>query len=332
MDLRVDAFLFSQGRSQIAWFCTAVNSSDRARKKRGAILKRPLKKWRSLGTALLYLGPSLFVFSVFIFYPLVKSIRLSLHATDLLGAEKQYVGFQQYVDIFTQGHFGHDLWITLLFTLYTVIPGLLVSLALAYIANWKLKGISIFRTIFATPLVIAVASASLIWMMLFNPSAGVLNYFLQKLGLPAISWLADPKWSLVSVSLVAVWRGLGFNTIVLLSGLQSVPEQLYESAKIDGAGPVRTFFDITLPMLSPTLFFVFIVSVINALQAFGEINILTQGGPAEATTVIVYSIYREAFFNFNFSFASAQAIVLFLVIFLLTVLEFYVLERKVFYR
>ena len=301
-------------------------------KKRGAILKRPMRKWRSLGTALLYLGPSLFVFSLFIFYPLIKSFRLSLHTTDLLGAEKQYVGFHQYVDIFTQGHFGQDLWITLLFTAYTVIPGILISLLLAYIANWKLRGIGVFRTIFATPLVIAVASASLVWMMLFNPSAGVLNFFLQKIGLSSVNWLADPKWSLVSVSIVAVWRGLGFNTIVLLSGLQSVPEQLYESAKIDGAGPARTFWDITLPMLSPTLFFVFIVSVINALQAFGEINILTQGGPADATTVIVYSIYREAFFNFNFSFASAQAIVLFLVIFLLTVLEFYVLEKKVFYR
>lgn len=295
-------------------------------------MKKPLRVWRSWGHALLYLGPSLFFFAVFVFYPLIKSFHLSLHSTDLLGAAKNYVGFQQYADIFTQGNFGKNLWITCLFTLFTVLPGILLSLLLAYIANWRLRGIGIFRTIFATPLVIAVASASMIWMMLFNPSAGVLNFFLQKLHIAPINWLADPKWSLLSVSIVAIWRSLGFNTIMLLSGLQSVPEHLYESAKIDGAGPARTFWDITLPMLSPTLFFVFIVSVINALQTFGEINILTQGGPAGATTVIVYSIYREAFFNFNFSFASAQAIVLFLIIFLLTVLQFYVLERRVFYR
>ena len=132
--------------------------------------------------------------------------------------------------------------------------------------------------------------------------------------------------------MVSVWRSLGFNTIVLLSGLQAIPEQLYESARIDGAGSFRQFKDITLPMMSPTLFFVFIVSVINALQTFGEINILTQGGPAGATNVIVYSIYREAFFNFHFSFASAQAIVLFIIILVLTLLEFLILEKKVFYK
>jgi len=249
-----------------------------------------------------------------------------------MGVEKLYLGFQQYSDIFAAGNFGHNLWITVLFSIYTVIPSILISLGLAYIANWRLKRISVFRTIFASPLVIAVASASMMFMMLYNPSAGVLNFFLDKLHLPPVNWLVSPSWALVSVSIVAVWRSLGFNIIVLLSGLQSIPEQLYESAKIDGAGPVRIFGDITLPMLSPTLFFVFIVSMINSLQTFGEINILTQGGPANSTSVIVYSIYREAFFNFNFSFASAEAIVLFIIILLLTMLQFYVLERKVFYR
>lgn len=290
------------------------------------------KRWLALSNALWYLTPSLLIFMIFIFYPLFKSIRLSLYQTDLMGIEKIYIGLHQYIDVFIAGNLGQNLWITLLFTLYTVFPSILISLALAYIANWRLHGISLFRTIFASPLVIAVASASMIWMMLFNPSAGVLNFFLNKLSLPPVNWLADPKWALASVSIVAVWRSLGFNTIILLSGLQSIPEQLYESAKIDGAGPVRTFWDITVPMLSPTLFFLFIVSMINALQTFGEINILTQGGPSSATTVIVYSIYREAFFNFNFSFASAEAIILFIIIMILTIIQFYILERKVFYR
>ena len=172
----------------------------------------------------------------------------------------------------------------------------------------------------------------MIWMLLFNPSAGILTFFLSKLGLSQVNWLSDPKWALFSVCVVSVWRSLGFNTIVLLSGLQAIPEPLYESARIDGAGAFRQFKDITLPMMSPTLFFVFIVSVINALQTFGEINILTQGGPAGATSVIVYSIYREAFFNFHFSYASAQALVLFLIILVLTALEFVILEKKVFYK
>ena len=288
--------------------------------------------WRNLGRAMLYIGPSLIIFAIFVFYPLIKSVRLSMHETNIIGVEKFYVGLSQYVEIFTTGNFGQNLWLTLLFTLYTVIPGIVIGMFFAYIANWRLKGIGIFRTIFASPLVIAVASASMIWMLLFNPSAGVLTFFLSKLGLSQVNWLSDPKWALFSVCVVSVWRSLGFNTIVLLSGLQAIPEQLYESARIDGAGPFRQFKDITLPMMSPTLFFVFIVTVINALQTFGEINILTQGGPAGATNVIVYSIYREAFFNFHFSFASAQAIVLFFIILVLTVLEFVILEKKVFYK
>jgi ABC-type sugar transport system permease subunit len=288
--------------------------------------------WKNIGRAALYLGPSLGIFAVFVFYPLAKSVRLSLHETNIIGVEKMYVGFSQYVEIFTTGNFGQSLWLTLLFTLYTVVPGIVLGMALAYIANWRLKGIGFFRTIFASPLVIAVASASMIWMLIFNPSAGILTFFLSKLGLSQINWLSDPKWALISICAVSVWRSLGFNTIVLLSGLQGIPEQLYESARIDGAGRFRQFKDITLPMMSPTLFFVFIVSMINALQTFGEINILTQGGPAGATNVIVYSIYREAFFNFHFSFASAQAIVLFFIILVLTVLEFVILEKKVFYR
>ncbi len=294
--------------------------------------KKCPSKWPALGEGLLYLGPALFLFMVFVFYPLFKSVRLSLYETDLLGAEKFYVGLAQYVNIFVAGNFGHNLWITLLFTLYTVVPGIAISLALAYIANWQLRGSAIFRTIFASPLVVAVASTSIIWMMLFTPTSGVLNFVLNKLHLTGVNWLADPKWALISVSLVSVWHKLGFNTILLLSAMQAVPEQLYDSAKVDGANAFRTFKDITLPMLSPTLFFVFLTSVINALQTFGEINILTHGGPADATNVVVYSIYREAFFNMHFSFASAQAVILFVIILLITLFQFWVLERKVFYR
>lgn len=285
-----------------------------------------------LGHALLYLFPSLVLFVIFIFYPLVKSARLSLFTADLMGQETVYAGFGRYLEMFSSGQFLHSLWVTLLFTLYTVVPGILIALGLAYIANWQLRGIAVFRTVFAFPLSIAVAGASMIFMMLFNPSAGVFAYFLQVLHLPQVSWLPDPNWALISVSIVAVWRSIGFNTIVLLSGLQSIPQQLYESARIDGAVSWRQFIDVTLPLLSPVLFFVGIVSVINSLQAFGEINILTQGGPSEATNVIVYSIYREGFFNLNYGYASAEAMVLFVIILALTLFEFWLLERRVFYR
>jgi len=281
----------------------------------------------SLLEGLLYLSPSLLLMGIFVFYPLVKSIRLSLYLTNPLGQEKVWVGLSQYKEIFQTGNFGSSLITTLLFTIYTVLPGIAVALLLAVIANWKLKGIGFFRTVFAIPIVVAVASAS---MMLYNPSSGVLNYLLGKVGGSPIKWLVDPGWALISVAMVNMWRNLGFNTIILLSGLQSIPEELYESGRIDGAGPWHLFRHITIPMLSPTLFFLLIVSVIGALQTFGEINVLTQGGPVGATNVIVYSIYREAFFNFRFGFASAQSMVLFLIILVLTLLQFYFLERRVF--
>ncbi|VBB09387.1 Hypothetical protein LUCI_4677 [Lucifera butyrica] len=287
---------------------------------------------RRLAHALLYLAPSILIFITFVFYPLVKTFWLSLHQADMMGVPKTFVGGQQYVALFAVDKFGRNILLTLLFAVYTVIPGMIIGLYLAYIANWRLKGIAFFRTVFASPLVIAVASASMIWMMLYNPSAGVLNYLLSLAGVPPARWLVDPNLALFSLAIVAVWRSLGFNTIILLSGLKSIPDSLYESGRIDGAGAWHLFRDITLPLLSPTLFFVFVVSMINAMQVFGEINILTLGGPVGATNVMVYSIYREAFFNFNYGLASAQAIVLFLIIFALTLLQFWLLERKVFYR
>jgi sn-glycerol 3-phosphate transport system permease protein len=294
--------------------------------------QRNKAKLLQLMRGLVYLAPSLLLFACFVFYPLLKSMSLSVFNTDLLGQETTYAGVKYYKEMFLAPQFMNSLKATLLFTLYTVVPGLFLALGLAYMANWQLKGIGFFRTIFAFPLSIAVAGASMIFMMFFNPSAGVFAYFLQHLHLPSISWLADPKWALVSVSLVAIWRGLGFNILVLLSGLQSIPKHLYESSSLEGASSFRQFIDITLPLLSPTLFFVFIVSVINAMQAFGEINILTLGGPSESTNVIVYSIYRQGFFDLNYSYASAESIFLFLIILILTLLEFWLLERKVFYR
>ena len=158
------------------------------------------------------------------------------------------------------------------------------------------------------------------------------NYFLGSLGLPKIGWLVTSQTALPAISLMTIWMGIGFNFIVLIGGLQSVPEEIYESSRIDGAGWWKQLRHITIPMLSPTLFFLIVVDTINAFQAFGQFNILTQGGPDNATNVIVYSIYREAFFNSRFGPASAQAVILFFIILILTLVQFKVGERKVHYQ
>jgi sn-glycerol 3-phosphate transport system permease protein len=282
--------------------------------------------------SLLYLVPSLIVFAVFVFYPLIKSFYLSLYASSPFGFNTGvYVGLKQYQIALTSPTYRNGLLVTVMFTLYTVPLGLLVALLLAVLANTRVRGIGIFRTIYALPIGVSVAATALIFALFYNPQAGVFNYFLRSLGLPGVQWLTQPNSALWSITLVSIWIGLGFNFIVLLSGLQGIPEELYESARIDGASNVRLFRSITLPLLSPTLFFVLVVSIIDAFQSFAQIDLLTKGGPAGATDVVVYGIYRDAFVNSRAGYASTQAIILFVILLVLTAIQFLVIERRVFY-
>lgn len=287
---------------------------------------------RETAISLLYLLPSLIVFGVFIFYPLFKSIYLSLFASDPFGlGSTPFVGLRQYEIALRSQSYRNGLGVTVLYTLYTVPLGILIALGLAVLANLRVRGIGFFRTVYALPIGVSVGAASIVFLLLYNSRAGVLNYFLNSLGLSSIEWLTEPRAALWAVAILSIWAGIGFNFIVLLSGLQGIPEELYESARIDGANNVRIFRSVTLPMLMPTLFFVLIVSTINAFQSFAQIHILTKGGPANATNVVVYSIYREAFFNFQTGYASAQAVILFVIILILTAIQFLVIERRVHY-
>lgn len=281
---------------------------------------------------LLFLLPSILLFSIFVFYPMIRTIYLSFFLTNASGETTVFVGLENYLNMFTSPIFLKSIQSTFLFVLYTVPATILISLFLAIIANEKLKGIGFFRTIFSSTMGISVAAASVFWMYLFNPTMGLLNHFLQSIGVESIGWLTDPAWALFSVSVTTVWMNIGFTFLVLLGGLQSIDSYLYESADIEGAGYFYKLRRITLPMLSPTLFFVLTVSIINAFQTFGQIDILTHGGPQNETNLIVYSIYREAFVNYQFGSASAQAVVLFILILLMTALQFKLGERKVHYQ
>jgi sn-glycerol 3-phosphate transport system permease protein len=280
----------------------------------------------------LFLSPSIILFTIFLFYPLAKSVYLSLFITDPRGKIAEFVGIQNYINLFTSDQFFTSLKVTVLFALLTVPSSIVFALVLSLFTHNRLKGMRIFQFIFSLPIAISVGTASIIWMILFHPSAGMFNYFLNQLGFQSIFWLSDPKWALFSISLVTVWMNLGFNYIVLLSGLQGISEDLYESARIDGAGRFRILWNMTLPLLSPTIFFVSIVSIIGAFQAFGQIHIMTKGGPIDSTNVFVYSLYQEAFINFNFGSGSASAIVLFAIILSLTFIQFKITERKVHYQ
>lgn len=281
---------------------------------------------------MLFLLPSIILFSVFLFYPLFRTIYLSFFLTKASGDTTIFVGLENYVNMFASPLFLKSMKSTFLFVFYTVPTTIMISLFLAVIANEKLKGIGFFRTIFSSTMGVSVAAASVLWLYLFNPTVGLFNQILDVFGFEAIGWLTDPKWALLAVSATTIWMNIGFTFLILLSGLQSIDSSLYESADIEGAGYFYKLRRITIPMLSPTLFFVVTVTIINAFQSFGQIDILTQGGPVNETNLLVYSIYREAFVNYRFGSASAQAIVLFILILFMTLLQFKLGERKVHYQ
>ncbi|MEI2392272.1 carbohydrate ABC transporter permease [Priestia megaterium] len=281
---------------------------------------------------LAYLLPSLLLFSVFLFYPMIKTLYLSLFITDTQGNPLNFVGLQNFSYLFTDPNFLQSMKATFLFVLYTVPIGLIIALFLALIANEKLKGIGFFRTMFSSTMGMSVAASSVIWMFMYNPTIGVINKVLNLVGIHDVQWLLDPKYALVAVSISTIWMNIGFTFLILLGGLQNIDEKLYENARIAGVSYWYQLRKITLPMLSPTLFFIIIVSFINAFQTFGQIDILTKGGPTDSTNVIVYSIYKDAFVNYNVGSASAQATILFFCILLVTALQFKLGERKVHYQ
>ena len=318
---------------------------------RAAGLPKPV---RQLLTALPFIAPSIVLFGTFIFYPLVKSVYLGFFISNPFGTRQIYVGFDQYKDVLTSSEFASSLAVTATFALYTVAPALLIGTFLAVQANQKLPGIAVFRTIFASTIAASVGIASVFWFVLLHPSVNVLNDdVVTKLGFGEIdwfqdggwavgdhdgalgligAWFVDPNWALISVSLATVWMNIGLFTVIVLAGLQTIPDELYESARIDGAGRWSEFWHVTLPMLSPTLFFASVVGVVFAYQAFGQIDILTGGGPVDATNVQLYSIWQTKFEHNLTGAASVQAIGLFVILLGLTYLQFRFLSRRVFYR
>lgn len=287
---------------------------------------------RSLGIGLAYLAPSLLLFVAFVFVPLARSIHLSLFNTRATGAITTFAGLDHYIELLGSEAFRSGVVATTLFTLYTVPLGIALGLILAVALNQRLRGINVFRTMMSSTIAISAAVGALIWLMLFNPSLGLLNYVLSLFGIPGAQWLIQPSWAIVAVSITTIWLTLGANIIVLLAGLQGVPEEIYEAARIDGARGLRMFTKITVPMVSPSLFFLLVVNTISVLQAFTQIHLLTRGGPVDATRVLVYGIYLDAFQNFQFGYASAQAVILLVLVMILTVIQFRVVERRVHYQ
>lgn len=274
----------------------------------------------------LYLAPALILFAVFVIYPFIKTIVLSFSITTPTGTFSKWNGIQNYLDIFTDPAFWSSMWITFRFAIVTVVLSIFLGLVMAIISNEKIPGRGFFHTVYSLPMAISAAAAAAMFSFILHPTVGTLNYLLGT----NIGWLTDPKWALFSVEMVTTWMRVGINFIFLLAALQSVPRDLYECAAIEGAGFLRKHISITIPCISPTLFFLLIINVISALQQYAQVRMMTDGGPSNSTRVIVFEIFEEAFTNGRFGTACTESVILFIILMIMTRIQFK-LERTVTY-
>ena len=278
-------------------------------------------------TPYLFLLPGLLLFGVFRLYPLLDGLRLSFTNARLGRTQYAWVGLANYERLLDDTRFHASLWNTAFYTLASTLPILAIPLVLAVLLHRGVGLTTFLRSAFFFPFTLSVVTVGLTWLWLLDPVVGPFNYYLRALGLPARSWLADPATAMWAIILTTVWWVAGYYLVIYLAGLQDIPRELYEAAALDGAGGWTAFWAITLPLLRPVLLFVFVTHIIGSFQIFGQVFILTQGGPGDATRTVVQHLYETAFQNFfHFGAATAMAWVLFAVIVGFSLLQFRLLR------
>jgi ABC-type sugar transport system permease subunit len=287
---------------------------------------------RDLGRALLYASPALIIFILFTYVPFFRAIFLSLHVTNNAGEPARFNGLAYYGRIL--GFDGRteslrSIVTSFQFALMVVPAGIILSVGLAMLATAKVRAIEFFRTIFTSSIAISLASAGVIWALIYSPATKATTWLVNLLQVNAPSLLGDDRTALAAVAVVTIWSGLGFNFIITLAGVQAIPQDLYESASIDGANRWQSFRFLTLPLLSPTLLFLTVINTISSLQAFTQIHILI---PEKTPQVFVYATYRTFWYDNRYGLASAMSIVLFVILLALTLFQYTVLNRRVHYQ
>ncbi|MFC0187214.1 carbohydrate ABC transporter permease [Fictibacillus aquaticus] len=289
------------------------------------------KGWKKWLVICAFLLPNFIGFLFFIGIPILASLGLSFTKWDLL-TSPEFIGVENYKAIWHDAEFWAALKNTLLFIILYLPTVLVVALGIAMLLNKKMKGRTFFRAAYFIPVISSWVAVSLIWKWLFNPAYGLVNYFLSWFGINGPDWLQDPNWAMIAIVLTSVWKDTGFVMVLFLAGLQNISETYYEAADIDGATPFKKFLHITIPLLTPTTFFILIISLINSFQVFDQVMIMTEGGPAGSTTVLVQKIYNHAFRYFEMGYASAVSWVLFLIIFIVTLVQNRLQKRWVDYE
>ena len=283
-------------------------------------------------TGWLFVMPSLIVFTLFMFLPIILGFWYSL--TDYTGLSDQFnfVGLSNYVKLFQDRYFKVSIKNNLIYAgLYSVLT-MLLALVLATLLNGLKRFRKIFRMAFFMPYISSMVAVAIIWKMIFNPNGGPLNTVLLNIGIAnPPKWLASTDWALIAIVIVSVWKSCGYYMLIFLAGLQNIPETLYESAALDGAGKIARYFKITLPMITPTIFLNLVLVTINSFQVFDLVNVMTKGGPGMSTNVLSFRIYYEGFKNSSMGYASAIAYFLFAVILIITGFQFLIEKRWVNY-
>ncbi|QIE54980.1 sn-glycerol-3-phosphate ABC transporter permease UgpA [Pikeienuella piscinae] len=276
--------------------------------------------------------PQLFVTLAFFVWPSIIAIIQAFTYEDAFGGSLEFVWFENYKILFSDQSYLHSAKITLIFSFGVTALGLIISLFLAVMANRQLRGVVVYKTLLVWPYAVAPAVAGVLWGFLFNPSIGLIPYFMASLGLMEWNHRINPGHAQLLVIFAAVWNQIGYNFIFFLAGLYAIPRSLIEAAAIDGAGPVTRFFSVVFPLLSPTAFFLLVINVIYAFfSTFGLIDALTKGGPSGSTQILVYKIYIDGFRNQDFGSSAAQSTILIIFVAALTVVQFKYIERRVHY-
>ncbi len=290
-------------------------------------------KWSEALAGYLFILPTFIGFAIFILYPLVESLRISFYEYNILG-DSFYVELDNYSRLFNDSRLRTTYGNTIVFTAFAVFFNAGIGLLLAVFLNRRMPTLmrNFYRSVFFFPILIAHTYIAVIWRYLYQQDTGVINYYLGTLGIDPIPWLSNPQWAMAAVIIMDVWKNTGFAMLVFLAGLQSIPHEYYEAAQLDGANERQLFFRITIPLLSPTIFFILVIFMIGALQVFDSIFVLTAGGPGDATRSVVMYIYQQAFQRLDFGYAAAISWTLFIVIMAVTLIQFLVSRRWVHYE
>jgi multiple sugar transport system permease protein/sn-glycerol 3-phosphate transport system permease protein len=288
-------------------------------------------RWRECLIFVAFVGPNLVCLGVFVFWPLLYNAYLSLTDWDMISPVKLFVGLQNYADAVADPLFRKVLLNTFVLMGGAVAATLGLGLAFALVLDQKLALRNAARSVLFSPTMLSGAAIAVVWVYIFDPTYGLIQALVAPLGIFSPNWLRDPRWAMLAVIVVYVWKNLGYALVVFLAGLQAIPRHLYEAALVDGAGPWARFRAVTLPGLSPITFFLLVTSVLASFQTFDIIQVLTQGGPVNATNTLVYHLYEEGFVGFHAGRAGVVAVTLFLLMLAVTAAQQRYLERQVYY-